>query len=133
MLDVSCPTFFPRQQQVITDVAIHTNFIADLYAVLGDNRNNHDKASVYVLRLHFNPLAPRIWIGGFIMILGGIITLIDLCANKNNKKIFHAKYGTIIMKSITRRRLIWGLPLGATVLAGGGFATMLSSLKKRKI
>ncbi|MFS2220381.1 heme lyase CcmF/NrfE family subunit [Commensalibacter sp. ESL0382] len=78
--------FFPRQQQVITDVAIHTNFIADLYAVLGDNRNNHDKASVYVLRLHFNPLAPWIWIGGFIMILGGIITLIDLCANKNNKK-----------------------------------------------
>lgn len=36
------------------------------------------------------------------------------------------------MKSITRRRLIWGLPLGATVLAGGGFATMLSSLKNGK-
>ncbi len=36
------------------------------------------------------------------------------------------------MNSLTRRRLLWGLPLGITVLAGGGFAKMLSSLRKGK-
>lgn len=80
--------FFPRQQQVITDVAIHTNLIADLYAVLGDSKNSNAAAPTYVLRLHYNPLAPWIWIGGLIMILGGLITLIDLCARKNKKQSF---------------------------------------------
>lgn len=69
--------FFPRQQQVITDVAIHTNFIADLYAVLGENKNTNPSHPLYVLRLHYNPLAPWIWLGGFIMAFGGILTLTD--------------------------------------------------------
>lgn len=34
------------------------------------------------------------------------------------------------MKPLTRRRLLWGVPFGITILAGGGFATMLSSLRK---
>ncbi len=74
--------FFPRQQQVITNVAIHTNLIADLYAVLGDSKNINDTSPTYILKLHYNPLAPWIWIGGFIMILGGFLTLIDLYNHK---------------------------------------------------
>lgn len=69
--------FFERQKQVITNVAIHTNLISDLYAVLGDSKNSTQTTPLFVLRLHYNPLAPWIWIGGFIMAFGGFITLTD--------------------------------------------------------
>jgi cytochrome c-type biogenesis protein CcmF len=63
---------FPIQQQTTTDTAIQTNFFADLYAVLGDERDGGA-----VLRLHYNPLAPWIWLGGAIMALGGGLSLSD--------------------------------------------------------
>ena len=64
--------FFPVQQQTTTDVAIQTNFLADLYAVLGDE---HDGTAV--LRLHYNPLAPWIWLGALVMAFGGALSLSD--------------------------------------------------------
>lgn len=34
------------------------------------------------------------------------------------------------MNNLTRRRLLWGLPLATVIVAGGGFASMLSGLYK---
>jgi cytochrome c-type biogenesis protein CcmF len=66
--------FFPIARQHTTEVAIHTNLIADLYAVIGEEEAATGKA---VIRLHYNLLAPWIWIGAAIMALGGGLSLAD--------------------------------------------------------
>jgi cytochrome c-type biogenesis protein CcmF len=63
---------FPLQQQTTTDTAIHTNMFADLYAVLGEERDG-----AAVLRLNYNPMAPWIWLGALIMAGGGGLSLSD--------------------------------------------------------
>ena len=63
---------FESQKQTTSDVAIRTNFLRDLYAVLGDERDGSA-----VLRLHVNPLAPWIWLGALIMASGGALSLAD--------------------------------------------------------
>ena len=63
---------FTTQRTTVTDAAIHTNGIADLYAVLGEERNGEA-----VLRLHYNFLAPWIWLGGLVMAAGGGLSLAD--------------------------------------------------------
>ncbi|MCQ8241115.1 heme lyase CcmF/NrfE family subunit [Rhizosaccharibacter radicis] len=65
---------FPAQDQTTGEVAIHTNLISDLYAVLGDE---HPERGTVVLRLHRNPLAPWIWLGALLMALGGALSLSD--------------------------------------------------------
>jgi cytochrome c-type biogenesis protein CcmF len=63
---------FPVGRMTTTEAAIHTTWLADLYAVLGDERDG-----AAVLRLHHNPLAPWIWLGAAIMALGGGLSLSD--------------------------------------------------------
>ena len=63
---------FPVQHMTTTDVAIHTTGFADIYAVLGEERDG-----AAVMRLHYNPLAPWIWLGGLVMALGGCLSLAD--------------------------------------------------------
>ncbi len=63
---------FPVQRITTTEAKISTNFVRDLYAVLGDERDG-----AAVLRLHVNPLAPWIWLGGLVMAMGGLVSLSD--------------------------------------------------------
>ena len=63
---------FPVQRMTTTEAAIHTNGFADIYGVLGEERD-----AGAVLRLHYNPLAPWIWLGALIMASGGLLSLLD--------------------------------------------------------
>jgi cytochrome c-type biogenesis protein CcmF len=63
---------FVTQPVTTTDAAIRTNFLYDIYVVLGEERDG-----AAILRLHFNPLAPWIWLGGLVMAAGGGLSLID--------------------------------------------------------
>jgi cytochrome c-type biogenesis protein CcmF len=63
---------FTVQKSSVTDTAIETNGLRDLYAVLGDERDG-----AAVLRLHVNPLAPWIWFGALVMAVGGALSLAD--------------------------------------------------------
>jgi cytochrome c-type biogenesis protein CcmF len=63
---------FTQQRQTISDTAIETNLVRDLYAVIGDERNGQ-----VVLRLHVNYLAPWIWLGALVMAAGGGLSLAD--------------------------------------------------------
>jgi cytochrome c-type biogenesis protein CcmF len=54
-------------------VAIRTNLLADVYAVIGEA----DDTGSYVLRLYYNPLVPWIWLGAVVMALGGLVSLSD--------------------------------------------------------
>ena len=63
---------FPVQRMTTTDTAIVTNGLADIYTVLGEERDG-----AAVLRLHYNPLAPWIWLGALVMASGGGLSLLD--------------------------------------------------------
>ena len=63
---------FPVQKTTTTETAIHTTGFADIYAVLGEERDG-----AAVMRLHYNPLAPWIWLGGLVMAAGGGLSLAD--------------------------------------------------------
>ncbi len=65
--------FYPVENGAATGVAIHTNLLADVYAVIGDP----DGTGAYVLRLYHNPLVPWIWLGAAAMALGGLVSLTD--------------------------------------------------------
>jgi cytochrome c-type biogenesis protein CcmF len=65
--------FYPVENGTQTDVAIRTNLLADLYAVIGDA----DGKGGYVLRLYYNPLVPWIWLGAVAMAFGGLVSLSD--------------------------------------------------------
>ena len=64
---------FPAERQEKTEAGIHTNWISDIYVVLGDVAGE----GKWVVRAYRNALAPWIWIGGMIMTLGGAISLTD--------------------------------------------------------
>jgi len=63
---------FPVARMTTSEAAIHTTGLADLYVVLGEEREGSA-----VLRLHHNPLAPWIWFGAAIMAAGGALSLSD--------------------------------------------------------
>jgi cytochrome c-type biogenesis protein CcmF len=65
--------FYPVENGAATGVAIHTNLISDVYAVIGDP----DGTGAYVLRLYYNPMVPWIWLGAAAMALGGLVSLTD--------------------------------------------------------
>ncbi len=65
--------FYPVEDGAATGVAIHTNLLSDVYAVIGDR----DGKGGYVLRLYYNPLVPWIWLGAAAMALGGLVSLSD--------------------------------------------------------
>ena len=63
---------FAVNRMTTSEAAIHTTWVSDLYAVLGEERDGGA-----VIRLHHNPLAPWIWLGGALMALGGGLSLSD--------------------------------------------------------
>ena len=63
--------FYPAEGQDLTDTAIRTTGLRDLYLALGDDRGG----GKFTLRAYVSPLAPLIWIGGLIMALGGMLSL----------------------------------------------------------
>ena len=63
--------FYPAEGQDMTDTAIRTTGLRDLYLALGDERDD----GRFVLRAYVSPLAPLIWIGALVMALGGFLSL----------------------------------------------------------
>ncbi|MDX2221608.1 MAG: heme lyase CcmF/NrfE family subunit [Rhodospirillaceae bacterium] len=65
---------FTQPPQVTTEAAIHTTFVTDLYAVIGDPDGETGK---FVARIYIEPFVPCIWYGVLLMGLGGIVSLSD--------------------------------------------------------
>jgi cytochrome c-type biogenesis protein CcmF len=66
--------WFPVSRQNTTEVSIRTNLMRDLYAVIGEEDATTGRA---VIRMHYNLLAPWLWLGAAIMALGGALSLSD--------------------------------------------------------
>ena len=65
--------FYPVQQMPTTEAAIHSTFLADLYAAIGEGGSSEG----WTVRVWHNPLVPWIWAGSLIMVLGGMVSLSD--------------------------------------------------------
>lgn len=72
-------TFEPEKRRYVatgretTEAAIETRSWYDLYAVIGDKAEDGG----YVTRVYHKPLAPWLWIGSGLMVLGGFMSLSD--------------------------------------------------------
>ena len=64
--------FYPIKNNFTTEASIHTTLVRDLYIVLGEGNLNDG----WVVRIYYNPLVIWIWIGAFIIFLGGIASMI---------------------------------------------------------
>ncbi len=65
--------FYPLQQQLTNQTGIRTNGFSNTYIALGEA----DKNGGRTVRLYYHPMAPWLWIGGFMMAFGGFISLSD--------------------------------------------------------
>ncbi len=65
--------FYSVERQHTTEAAIRTTFLADLYAVIGED----DAQAGRTVRLYHNPLVPWIWIGAIVMAFGALVSLSD--------------------------------------------------------
>tara|TARA_B100001245_G_scaffold196285_1_gene155202 strand:+ start:166 stop:630 length:465 start_codon:yes stop_codon:yes gene_type:complete len=63
--------FYPITNNFTTEASIHTNLFRDLYIVLGDG-NLKDG---WIVRIYYNPLVVWLWIGSFLIFLGGIVSI----------------------------------------------------------
>jgi cytochrome c-type biogenesis protein CcmF len=64
---------YPVQQMPTTESGIHTTWLADLYAALGDPQGDGG----WSVRIYHNPLVPWLWAGSVIMVIGGAVSLSD--------------------------------------------------------
>ena len=65
--------FYPVQQMLTTEAAIHTNWVSDLYAVIDEPQDGGS----WSVRIYHNPLVPWIWLGAVVMAVGGFVSLSD--------------------------------------------------------
>jgi len=56
-----------------TEAAIRTTLVSDLYLVIGDA----DGQGGWTVRVYHEPLVPWIWLGCFVMVGGGLVSLSD--------------------------------------------------------
>ena len=63
--------FYPAEGQAISNTAIRTTGLSDLYLAIGDDRGG----GRWTVRALVNPLAPLIWLGGGLMALAGLASL----------------------------------------------------------
>ena len=67
-------SFFPEkrtyniQKNIMTEAAIDSNFLRDIYIALGENLSNDS----WVVRIYYKPYIQFLWYGAALMILGGI-------------------------------------------------------------
>lgn len=65
--------FYPAEGQQTTEAAIRVRPAGDIYAVLGEPADGER----WTVRIYYKTLVVWIWIGGFLMSLGGLISLAD--------------------------------------------------------
>ncbi len=65
--------FYPAEGQQTTEAAIRVRLDGDLYAVLGEPAADGQ----WTVRIYFKTLVVWLWIGGFLMAAGGLVSLAD--------------------------------------------------------
>jgi len=74
--------FYVVQQQPTTEVALFSNLREDLYVVLGEHQPETNAATFHI---YLNPLVMWVWIGGMVLTIGTIITLLPDAGERRRK------------------------------------------------
>jgi cytochrome c-type biogenesis protein CcmF len=74
--------FYIVQQQPTTEVALFSNLREDLYVVLGEHQAETNAATFHI---YLNPLVMWVWIGGMVLTIGTIITLLPDVGERRSK------------------------------------------------
>ncbi len=90
------------ENQTVAVPALHSALREDLYVVLAGVIPGH---SVAMVRVFINPLASFLWLGGLVLLGGGVTALWP-----------SVRAGTIIAPQAGRRRLLSGIALAAVLL-----------------
>jgi cytochrome c-type biogenesis protein CcmF len=69
--------FFPAGGQTTTEVGLDFRGLDDVYVVMGERRATPEAAQAWTVRVYDNPWARLIFLGPFIMALGGGLSLFD--------------------------------------------------------
>jgi len=64
---------YQPQNSLISETAVLTNGLSDLYVILGPYQGNNR----WLIRVSIIPLAPWIWIGGLLMAFGAFVSLLS--------------------------------------------------------
>ncbi len=72
-------------EQIMTEAAIHTEWLSDVYISLGEPLQNQTGA--WGVRLYYKPLINLIWWGCGLMMLGGLITFFDKRYRRQRKEV----------------------------------------------
>lgn len=67
--------FYNVRESAMTEAAIHSNLLRDLYVSLGDLRDA--SAEAWSVRLYYKPFILWLWLGGMVMAMGGLIAATD--------------------------------------------------------
>jgi cytochrome c-type biogenesis protein CcmF len=69
--------FFPAGGQTTTEVGLDFRGLDDVYVVMGERRSTPEAARAWTVRVYYNPWARLIFLGPFVMALGGVLSLMD--------------------------------------------------------
>ena len=69
--------FYPAGGQTTSEVGLSNESLGDLYLVLGERRAGPSGGPAWLVRAYINPFAKLIFLGPFIMALGGLLSLLD--------------------------------------------------------
>ena len=75
--------FFPSPPTTTNEAAIDTSWNGQLYAVLGER----DEQGRWQLRLWWKPFVTLIWLGGFLIALGGALALVGRMVRERRQRI----------------------------------------------
>jgi cytochrome c-type biogenesis protein CcmF len=80
--------FYPASQQTTSEVRMHHALVEDVYVVFSDTKEDTGRA---VMQVWINPLVQWVWLGGFVMVLGTLVTLLpnrkDRSVNRQKRAI----------------------------------------------
>jgi cytochrome c-type biogenesis protein CcmF len=60
-------------RQVMTEAAVDHSPLRDIYVALGEPLDNGD----WALRVYYKPMMRLVWLGGMLMVLGGLLAASD--------------------------------------------------------
>ena len=69
--------FFPAGGQTTTEVGLDFRGLDDVYVVMGERRATPDGDRAWTVRVYYNPWARLIFLGPFVMCIGGMLSLFD--------------------------------------------------------
>jgi cytochrome c-type biogenesis protein CcmF len=67
---------FHATQQVMTEAAVDHNPLRDIYVALGEPLDT-DRSGDWALRLYYKPMMRLVWLGGALMVCGGLLAASD--------------------------------------------------------